>query len=187
KRPLVIAGGGVRYSGAEAQLAAFCADRNLPMAETIAGKGCVTHDHPAHVGPIGVIGSASANALAAEADVILAVGTRLQDFTTGSWTAFASDAEFISVNAARWDATKHRALAVVGDALEVVGDLNESLGDWMAPADWMDRGREEFAAWNALLDDLQAPTNAPVPTYAQVVGVVNRLAGERDLMVTASG
>ena len=187
KRPLVIAGGGVRYSGAEARLATFCAERGLPLAETIAGKGCVTHDHPAHVGPIGVIGSASANALAGAADVVLAVGTRLQDFTTGSWTAFAPDAEFISVNAARWDATKHRALAVVGDALEVVGDLDEGLGDWRAPEDWMERGRAEFAKWNALLDGLQAPTNAPVPTYAQVVGVVNRLAGARDLMVTASG
>ncbi len=187
RRPLVIAGGGVRYSGAEDRLAAFCAARNLPMAETIAGKGCVVHDHPAHVGPIGVIGSSSANALAAEADVILAVGTRLQDFTTGSWTAFARDAQFVSVNAARWDATKHRSLAVVGDALEVVGDLDEALGDWAAPESWMAKGREEFAEWNALVDGLQAPTNAPVPTYAQVVGVVNRLAGERDLMLTASG
>jgi 3D-(3,5/4)-trihydroxycyclohexane-1,2-dione acylhydrolase (decyclizing) len=186
RRPLVIAGGGVRYSGAEARLATFCAERNLPMAETIAGKGSVTHDHAAHVGPIGVIGSASANAMAAEADVILAVGTRLQDFTTGSWT-FAPEAEFISVNAARWDATKHRALAVTGDALETIAELEIALGDWSAEPAWMAKGRDRFADWNRLLDAHQAPTNAPVPTYAQVVGVVNRAVGERDLMITASG
>ena len=104
----------------------------FPIVETIAGKGGVTHDHPAHAGPIGIIGSTSANALAAEADVILAIGTRLQDFTTGSWTAFSPDARFISINAARFDAVKHRALAVVGDALETVTELDAELGSWRA-------------------------------------------------------
>ncbi|MBA3323764.1 MAG: 3D-(3,5/4)-trihydroxycyclohexane-1,2-dione acylhydrolase (decyclizing) [Rhodobacteraceae bacterium] len=187
KRPLIIAGGGVRYSLGEAAVAAFALDRGIPMAETIAGKGCVTHDHPAHVGPIGVIGSTSANALAAEADVILAIGTRLQDFTTGSWTAFAPDAEFVSINAARWDATKHRALAVVGDARETVAELDAALGDWKAYPAWTSRGPAEFARWNALVDDLQRPTNAPVPTYAQVVAAVNRKAGPNDRMITAAG
>ena len=187
KRPLIISGGGVRYSLAEENLAAFAEARGIPLAETIAGKGTVTHDHPAHIGPIGVIGSSSANALAAEADVVLAIGTRLQDFTTGSWTAFARDAEFISVNAARWDATKHRALAVVGDARETIGELDEALGGWTAESAWTERGRQEFADWNKLVDDHQKPTNAPVPTYAQVVGVVNRKAGDRDPIVTAAG
>ncbi|WP_282608585.1 3D-(3,5/4)-trihydroxycyclohexane-1,2-dione acylhydrolase (decyclizing) [Pelagibius sp. Alg239-R121] len=187
KRPLIIAGGGVRYSQAEEQVAAFAESRGIPLAETIAGKGTVVHDHPAHVGPMGVIGSSSANAMAGEADVVLAIGTRLQDFTTGSWTAFAGEAEFISINAARWDATKHRALAVVGDALEAVTELDEGLGDWKADEAWTAKGRSEFAAWNRLLDEHQKPTNAPVPTYAQVVGVVNRKAGERDLILTAAG
>jgi 3D-(3,5/4)-trihydroxycyclohexane-1,2-dione acylhydrolase (decyclizing) len=187
KRPLLISGGGVRYSGAEEAVARFAEERGIPLAETIAGKGTVAHDHPAHVGPIGVIGSASANALAAEADVILAIGTRLQDFTTGSWTAFAPDADFIAINAARWDATKHRALAVVGDAFETVGELDAALGDWRADPAWTGRGREEFARWNALIDEAQRPTNAPVPTYAQVVGLVNRKAGARDPMITAAG
>jgi 3D-(3,5/4)-trihydroxycyclohexane-1,2-dione acylhydrolase (decyclizing) len=187
QRPLIIAGGGVRYSRAEAEIAAFAEARGIPLAETIAGKGTVVHDHPAHVGPIGVVGSTSANALAAEADVILAVGTRLQDFTTGSWTAFAPEARFVSINAARWDATKHRALAVVGDARETLAELDAALGDWQADAAWMTRGRTEFADWNRLLDSHQAPTNAPVPTYAQVVGVVNARAGTRDLMITAAG
>ncbi len=186
-KPLVIAGGGVRYSGAEARLSAFAAKHGLPVAETIAGKGSLVHDDPAHIGPMGVIGSASANALAEEADVVLAIGTRLQDFTTGSWSAFRPDARFVSINAARFDAVKHRALPVVGDALETLDELGAALGDWTTDAGWMQKGRDEFAAWNALLDDHQAPTNAPTPTYAQVVGAVNRKAGERDLMVAAAG
>lgn len=187
KRPLIISGGGVRYSGAETALAGFAAKRGIPLAETIAGKGSVTHDHPAHVGPIGIVGSTSANALAGEADVILAIGTRLMDFTTGSWTAFSETAKFISINAARWDATKHRALAVVGDALETVEELESALGEWKTPAAWTQKGVEEFARWNAMLDGFQKPTNDPVPTYAQVVGVVNARAGNRDLLITAAG
>ena len=187
KRPLVIAGGGVRYAGAEAHLADFAASRGIPLAETIAGKGSVAHDHPAHVGPIGVIGSTSANALAGDADVVLAVGTRLQDFTTGSWTAFAEDAQFISLNAARFDATKHSAIAVVGDALESVVELDAALGDWRADHAWTARGQTLFAEWNALLDRHQAPSAQGLPTYAQVVHAVNREAGERDLMLTAAG
>ena len=187
KRPLIISGGGVRYSGAEGTVAAFAKSRGVPVAETIAGKGALTHDDPVHVGPIGVIGSSSANALAAEADVILAIGTRLQDFTTGSWTAFAEDARFVAINAARWDATKHRALAVVGDARESLDELDVALSDWRTDPAWMERGTREFAAWNQLVDEHQAPTNAERPTYAQVVGVINRTAGENDPVVTAAG
>jgi 3D-(3,5/4)-trihydroxycyclohexane-1,2-dione acylhydrolase (decyclizing) len=187
RRPLIISGGGVRYSGAETALADFAEKRGIPLAETIAGKGAVTHDHPAHVGPIGIVGSTSANALAGRADVVLAVGTRLMDFTTGSWSAFAPDAKFVSINAARWDATKHCALAVVGDAFETVQELDAALGDWRADKNWTDSGAAEFAQWNALLDGFQKPTNDPVPTYAQVVGVVNAKAGDRDLLITAAG
>lgn len=187
KRPLIISGGGVRYSGAEAALAAFAEKHGIPLCETIAGKGTVTHDHPAHVGPIGIVGSTSANALAGEADVVLAVGTRLMDFTTGSWTAFSSDARFVAINAARWDANKHRAVAVVGDALETVAELEAAIGGYKADAGWTKKGRQEFAKWNAALDGYQKPTNAPVPTYAQVVGIVNSRAKERDLLITAAG
>ncbi|MGJ7038577.1 3D-(3,5/4)-trihydroxycyclohexane-1,2-dione acylhydrolase (decyclizing) [Shinella sp. BE166] len=187
KRPLIISGGGVRYSGAETALAAFAEKHGIPICETIAGKGTVTHDHPAHVGPIGIVGSTSANALAAEADVVLAVGTRLMDFTTGSWTAFSPDARFVSINAARWDANKHRAVAVVGDALETVGELEAALGDHKADGAWTEKGRLEFAKWNDALDGYQKPTNAPVPTYAQVVGIVNSKAKDRDLIITAAG
>ena len=141
KRPLIISGGGVRYSGAEKVIGDFAERHGIPLAETIAGKGSVTHDHPAHIGPIGIVGSTSANALAGEADVVIAVGTRLMDFTTGSWSTFAADAKFVSINAARWDATKHRALAVVGDALEAVGELETALGNWKAEPSWTDQGQ----------------------------------------------
>src|SRR5579863_3504616 len=148
KKPLLIAGGGVRYSLAEKAVAEFAVKRGVPIVETIAGKGGLTHNHPAHAGPIGIIGSTSANALAAEADVIVAVGTRLQDFTTGSWTAFSPDARFISINAARFDAVKHRAVAVVGDALESVGELDASLGDWRAAPSHMAHAKSLFKEWD---------------------------------------
>jgi 3D-(3,5/4)-trihydroxycyclohexane-1,2-dione acylhydrolase (decyclizing) len=187
KAPLIISGGGVRYSLAEEAVAKFALDRGIPLVETIAGKGAVTHTHPAHAGPIGIVGSTSANALAAGADVILAIGTRLQDFTTGSWTAFSHEARFISVNTARWDATKHRALAVVGDALESIVELDQGLGDWRAPKGWTARARALFAEWETLLDGYKKPTGTGTPTYAHVVEVVNRCAKDNDTLITAAG
>ncbi|NRG18249.1 3D-(3,5/4)-trihydroxycyclohexane-1,2-dione acylhydrolase (decyclizing) [Rhizobiales bacterium] len=187
RKPLIISGGGVRYSGAEETLAKFAVERGIPIVETIAGKGTLTHYHPAHAGPIGIIGSTSANALAGDADVILAVGTRLQDFTTGSWTAFAPNARFISINAARFDATKHRALSVVGDALEAVVEIEDALGNWKSPPARMEQAKALFKEWDQLLDRHQAPTNAPVPTYAQVVATVNKAAGENDNLIAAAG
>jgi 3D-(3,5/4)-trihydroxycyclohexane-1,2-dione acylhydrolase (decyclizing) len=187
KRPLIISGGGVRYSGAEDKLAAFAEKRGIPVVETIAGKGAFTHHHPVHAGPIGIVGSTSANALAKDADVIIAIGTRLQDFTTGSWTAFSRDAQFISINAARFDAIKHRALAVVGDALESIVELDEALGDYRADPALMQQAKSLFAEWNQLLDEHQAPTNAPVPSYAQVVGILNKVARPEDTLIAAAG
>lgn len=187
KKPLIIAGGGVRYSGAEAEVARFAAARGIPVVETIAGKGGLVHYDPVHAGPIGIIGSTSANALAAEADVILAIGTRLMDFTTGSWTAFDKAARFISINAARFDAMKHQAVAVVGDALETVQELDTALGSWSAPKGHLPHAKALFAEWDALLDTYQAPTNTPIPTYAQVVNVVNAAAGDHDTLIAAAG
>src|SRR5581483_4367664 len=116
----------------------------------------------------------SANALAAEADVVLAVGTRLGDFTTGSWSAFAPDARIVTVNAARFDAHKHRALAVIGDAQVSLAELSAALGGWRAPDAWIERGRGEYATWNKTLDYHSGPTNAEIPSYAQVIGAINR-------------
>lgn len=187
KKPLIISGGGVRYSGASEALARFASERGIPMAETIAGKGAVVHNHPAYVGPLGIEGTDAAKTLAESADVVIAVGTRMQDFTTGSWTTFSKDAQFININAARFDARKHRALPVIGDALESLAELDAALQDWAAPASRMEEARIEYAAWNKMLDELQAPTNDPVPSYSQIIAVVNKMAKENDTVVTAAG
>jgi 3D-(3,5/4)-trihydroxycyclohexane-1,2-dione acylhydrolase (decyclizing) len=169
-------------------LAEFAQKRNIPVVETIAGRGALVHEHPMNAGALGVIGSSSANALAAEADVVLAVGTRLQDFTTGSWSVFqAPDVRLIGVNAARFDAEKHLSLAVVGDARESLADLDAALQDYAAPAGWAERARALYAEWNATVDERTRPTNTERPSYAQVVGAVNRRAGERDRVLTAAG
>lgn len=188
QRPLIVAGGGVHYSDATAELAAFAERHGIPVAETIAGRGALVHEHPLNVGPMGVIGAASANELAGQADVVLAVGTRLQDFTTGSWTAFGGpEVRLIALNAARFDAHKHRALPVVGDAREGLAELDEALGDWQAPEAWRRRGEEAYAAWNATVEERTGPTNRQVPTYAHVIGAINRKAGATDTVVTAAG
>src|SRR6478735_2138628 len=127
ERPLLVLGGGVRYSGAAAQALAFAESHGVPVVETVAGRTLVPHDHPLYGGALGIIGSASANALAADADVVVAVGTRLQDFTTSSWTGFAEGARLVTVNAARFDAVKHNAVAVVGDARETLVELSTAL------------------------------------------------------------
>ena len=186
-KPLIISGGGVRYSGAEELLAKIAIERGIPMAETIAGKGAVVHDHPAYVGPMGIEGTDAAKELAEDADVVIAVGTRLQDFTTGSWTTFAPETQFININAARFDARKHRALPVVGDALESLRELDAALGDWICDPARMEEAVRLYADWNQILDHGQAPTNAAVPSYAQVIAVVNKMAKPEDTMVTAAG
>ncbi len=187
-KPLIVAGGGVRYSLAEQTLSAFAQEHNVPVVETIAGRAVLPHDHPMNAGPLGVIGSASANALAAEADVILAIGTRLQDFTTGSWSVFDNpDLRLIALNAARFDARKHRALSLVGDADAGLGDLTVLLNTWRGPDAWTERAREEYAGWNATVDQHSGPTNAEVPSYAHVVGAINRVCDPTDLALTAAG
>jgi 3D-(3,5/4)-trihydroxycyclohexane-1,2-dione acylhydrolase (decyclizing) len=187
KRPLIISGGGVRYSFAEQALADFALRRDVPVAETIAGKATLKSDHPCALGTVGVLGTSAANHLAGLADVVLAIGTRLQDFITGSWTAFAPDAAFISANTSRFDANKHRALAVIGDARRTIEEFDASLGDWKADRNWTALGRAQYHEWNAVLDRVQEPTNAPLPSYAQVVGVVNRTADNDDLVISSAG
>jgi len=136
ERPLLVLGGGVRYSGAGAEAISFAEGHDIPVVETVAGRTLVPHDHSLYGGALGIIGSRSANVLAAAADVVLAVGTRLQDFTTSSWTAFADEVRVVTVNAARFDAVKHNAVAVVGDARETIVELDAALGDWRLEPDW---------------------------------------------------
>ena len=187
KKPLLISGGGVHWSLANDAVGAFAEKHNVPVAETINGRTALVHDHPMNVGPIGINGSTSANALAREADVVLAVGTRLQDFVTGSWTLFSDSARIIGLNAARFDAVKHRSLAVVGDALVGIEELSDALTDWRAPDSWSKKGVKEYGAWNALIEKNSGPTNAEVPSYAQVVGAINRICDPTDLALTAAG
>ncbi|MDX1541676.1 MAG: thiamine pyrophosphate-dependent enzyme, partial [Geminicoccaceae bacterium] len=188
EKPLIVAGGGVHYSLAEEELRNFAETHRIPVVETIAGRAVLTHEHPNNAGPLGVIGSSSANELAAEADVVLAVGTRLQDFTTGSWTVFQNpDVRLIALNAARFDATKHRALAVVGDAQAGLTELSAALPAWQAPAPWLERAQGAYRGWNETVDQRSGPTNAELPTYAHVVGAINRVCAPSDLALTAAG
>jgi 3D-(3,5/4)-trihydroxycyclohexane-1,2-dione acylhydrolase (decyclizing) len=188
ERPLLVVGGGVRYSGAAAQSVAFAEAHGVPVVETVAGRTLVPHDHSLYGGALGIIGATSANDLASEADVVLAVGTRLQDFTTSSWTGFASGVRIVTVNAARFDAVKHSAQAVVGDARETLVELSEALGDWVADPGWGTEASRKLGDWDAHIDRLRegvAPDGSL--TYAQVVGVVNDASGPEDYVLTASG
>jgi 3D-(3,5/4)-trihydroxycyclohexane-1,2-dione acylhydrolase (decyclizing) len=184
-RPMIIAGGGVQYSRAVEELTTFAETYNIPVVETIAGRANMLATHPLNIGPIGVTGSDSANAIAEKADVIFAVGTRLQDFTTGSWTAFDKDAQIISVNAARHDAGKHMSLPVVGDAKLSLTALTEAL-DYTAPQSWVDFAKTERSKWDAYVAENVKPGNRP-NSYAQAIGVVNDLCAPRDRIVAAAG
>ena len=185
KRPLIVAGGGVIYSGAEATLAAFAARHNIPFVETQAGKGGLGCDNGLNFGSPGVTGAACANELCAAADLIIGVGTRFQDFTTGSWTVFANPARrLVSINLAGPDAMKHGALPVVGDARVALEKIGAGLGE--ARFDWHDP-----AARRAWFDTVQtvtaAPNHAGLPTDAQVIGAVQRVAQENTVAMCAAG
>ncbi|NNJ68459.1 MAG: 3D-(3,5/4)-trihydroxycyclohexane-1,2-dione acylhydrolase (decyclizing), partial [Boseongicola sp.] len=186
KRPIMIAGGGVQYSGAVVEMTAFAEAHQIPVIETIAGRANMVNEHALNIGPVGVTGSDSANAVAEKADVILSVGCRLQDFTTGSWTAFSKDAKLISVNAARHDAGKHQSLPVVGDAKLGLNALDAAMSDYKAPADWVDFAEAERVKWNAYVAENVRPGNRP-NSYAQAIGVVNALCDKRDRVVAAAG
>ncbi|SEP78941.1 3D-(3,5/4)-trihydroxycyclohexane-1,2-dione hydrolase [Lentzea xinjiangensis] len=186
-RPLLVLGGGVRYSGAAGRALRFAEQHGIPVVETTAGRTLVPHEHPLHAGPLGITGSTSANVLAAEADVVIAVGTRLQDFTTASWTVFSPDVHLVSLNAARFDAVKHGSSALVADADEGLRELTDALGSWQAPADWSRRAGAERAKWDDHISALRTPSASGLPTYAQVVGVVNDVSGPEDYVMTASG
>ena len=186
KRPVIVAGGGVQYSGAVAELTAFAKAHGIPVVETIAGRANLLAEDPLNIGPLGVTGSDSANAVAGAADVVLAVGTRLQDFTTGSWTVFAPEARLIGLNAGRQDAAKHQSLAVVGDAKLGLLALGAVLGDHRADATWLSAAQAHRRTWDAYVAGNVAHGNRP-NSYAQAIGVVNALCDPRDRVVTAAG
>ncbi len=186
KRPMIIAGGGVQYSGAVAELTALAETHQIPVVETIAGRANLLSDHPLNTGPLGVTGSDSANAIAEKADVIVAVGTRLQDFTTGSWTAFSKDAKFIAMNAARHDAAKHMSMSVVADAKIALTELAAAIDGYESPVEWTTFAREERQKWDQYVAVNVAHGNRP-NSYAQAIGVVNDLCDPSDRVVAAAG
>jgi 3D-(3,5/4)-trihydroxycyclohexane-1,2-dione acylhydrolase (decyclizing) len=188
RAPLIIAGGGVHYAIACETLANFAARHGVPVAETQAGKGTLAWDHPCAVGAIGVTGASAANELAAEADLILAIGTRLSDFITASRSLFRNpSARLIQLNAAGFDAAKHGALPLVADARAGLAALEGALAAWRAPADWIAKARELAAKWNATVAQATAPSNVVLPSDAQVLGAVNRAAAPQDVVVCAAG
>ena len=187
RRPVVIAGGGVHYSRAEAELAAFAQEFGLPVIETVAGKSSLLASHPRYAGPIGVTGAEAANVMATEADLVIAIGTRLEDFTTGSWTVFDPDALFVAVNAARFDALKHRAVPVVADARAAILDLGAALAGWTAAEAWTERGTQMRSDLQAFVEGRMADDGIWPPSYAQLVGEVHASATEDDYVLTAAG
>jgi 3D-(3,5/4)-trihydroxycyclohexane-1,2-dione acylhydrolase (decyclizing) len=192
-RPLVVAGGGVIYSGATEALDALATATGIPVAQTQAGKGALVYDHPQSVGATGSTGTTAANALAREADVVIGVGTRYQDFTTASRTAFNDPGvRFVNVNVASVDSVKHAGVGVVADAREALLALSAELSGWSVEESYRARTAELAAAWEATV---QAAYHPPTPSAGEggrlsqneVIGLVNEVSGPRDVVVCAAG
>ncbi|MER8706739.1 3D-(3,5/4)-trihydroxycyclohexane-1,2-dione acylhydrolase (decyclizing) [Mesorhizobium sp. M0323] len=188
KKPLVIAGGGVLYSQASEELAKLVQGAGIPGCETQGGKSSLPDDHPLNMGAVGVTGTSAANRLAEEADVVLAVGTRLQDFTTGSWALFKhAGRTIIGLNVQPFDAGKHQALPLVADAAEGLAELAAALKGWKAPSGWTDNAITGKKSWQADADKVTASTNAAYPSDAQVIGAVQRAMGSGVVLLHAAG
>lgn len=188
KKPLIVAGGGVLYSGASDVLARFSAATGIPVCETQGGKSALPDDDALNMAAVGVTGTSAANRLAAEADLILAVGTRLQDFTTGSWALFgAAQKAIIGLNVQPFDAGKHRALPLVADAREGLAELTEAIGSWKAPESWTANAKAGKVEWRQEADMATAATNATLPSDAQVIGAVQRTLGSDVILLHAAG
>jgi 3D-(3,5/4)-trihydroxycyclohexane-1,2-dione acylhydrolase (decyclizing) len=188
KKPFIIAGGGVLYSEAEAALAAFAEKHGIPVGETQAGKSSLAHDHASLMGSVGVTGTGAANALAEEADVVLAVGTRLQDFTTGSWALFKNpERRILGLNVQAFDAVKHAAQSLVADARVGLEELDSALQGRTAPAAWTARAADEKARWSEVAARYTGATNAALPSDAQVIGAVQRSVDRSTIVVCAAG
>ncbi|MGN8115253.1 3D-(3,5/4)-trihydroxycyclohexane-1,2-dione acylhydrolase (decyclizing) [Labrys sp. 22185] len=188
RKPVIVTGGGTLYSQAEGTLATFAAKHGIPIGETQAGKSAIALDDPLGMGAIGVTGTGAANAVAEEADLVLAVGTRLQDFTTGSWALFKADTHrIIGLNTQPFDASKHRALPLVCDAKVGLELLSHALGDWKAPTSWTDKAIAGREAWLKTASRYTDASNAELPSDAQVIGAVQRVGKPTDIVVCAAG
>jgi 3D-(3,5/4)-trihydroxycyclohexane-1,2-dione acylhydrolase (decyclizing) len=188
RRPLIVAGGGVIYSEATDALAALVDATGIPVAETQAGRGALRSDHPSSLGAIGATGTAAANRLAREADLVIGVGTRWSDFTTASQSAFQDPGvRFVGVNVARFDAVKQSALAVEADARLALEELSDALAGHRVDPSWSERAASESAAWAAEVSRLVNAGHAPLPSQAEVIGAVNDAAGANGVVVCAAG
>ncbi|MFJ8778336.1 MULTISPECIES: 3D-(3,5/4)-trihydroxycyclohexane-1,2-dione acylhydrolase (decyclizing) [unclassified Streptomyces] len=188
KRPLIVAGGGAVYSGAETALRAFAEATGIPVADTHAGKGAVPWDHPCAVGGIGSTGSYAANELAREADVVLGVGTRYSDFTTASHTVFANrDVTFVNLNVARLDAVKHSAEPLVADARLGVEALAGALTDWEVPAEYRALTRQVIARTREIEERCFHVGHGPLPAQTEILGALNDVLDDRAVVINAAG
>ena len=191
KKPLIIVGGGVHYADACIALQEFAKKYQIPVAETSAGKGALAWDHPTYIGAIGVTGSNAANNMAKQADIVLAIGTRLNDFTSGSRALF-SDKIILQLNVARFDAIKHNALSLWGDAKLGIQKLDKELSSWKAPMQWQDMAQKESSKWNNYYEEITSINNLSktegiLPTDAQVLGEIKRNGLASDIVVCAAG
>jgi 3D-(3,5/4)-trihydroxycyclohexane-1,2-dione acylhydrolase (decyclizing) len=187
RRPLIVSGGGTIYAEATEALRALAEATGIPVAETQAGKGSLDYDHPQSLGAIGATGTTAANAIAREADVILGVGTRWSDFTTASRSLFAEDARFINLNVASVDAFKHAGLPLVADARVGLEALQEALNGHSADAEHTERATRLAHEWDQVVEQAYTLGHGPRPAQSEVLGVVNRVSGPRDVVVCAAG
>ncbi|AQT79440.1 3D-(3,5/4)-trihydroxycyclohexane-1,2-dione acylhydrolase (decyclizing) [Mycolicibacterium litorale] len=187
-KPLIIAGGGVHYSGAEQPLTALCEQTGIPVAESQAGKGSLPFDHPQSVGAVGSTGTTAANLLAAEADVIIGIGTRYSDFTSASRTAFNNpDVRFVNINVASLDSVKQGGVSVVADAREALDALAAVLDGYAVSAEYRSRVAELAAEWDDIVSSAYACDDGVQLNQNQVIGLVNTLSDPRDVVVCAAG
>jgi 3D-(3,5/4)-trihydroxycyclohexane-1,2-dione acylhydrolase (decyclizing) len=188
RRPLIVAGGGTIYSEASAALSRLVVRTGIPMAETQAGKGSLAYDHPGAVGAIGSTGTFAANRLAAEADVVVGIGTRWTDFTTASKTAFpGEDVRFVNINVADFDAAKLGGLGLTGDARVTIEALDARLEGWAVDPAYRERTESLRADWDREVSRLYQLGRDPLPAQSEVIGAVNELSGPRDVVVCAAG
>ncbi len=188
QRPLLVAGGGVIYSEATEALAALCQATGIPVAETQAGKGSLRFDHRASLGALGATGSAAANDVARDADVVIGVGTRWSDFTTASYSVFQNpDVKFVNVNVATWDAHKLSAAPIVADAREAISGLTRQLVGWRVDATFEQRYRAGATAWNDAVEAAYGLDHHPLPAQSEIIGAVEASSRDRDVVVAAAG
>ncbi|KAA9148505.1 3D-(3,5/4)-trihydroxycyclohexane-1,2-dione acylhydrolase (decyclizing), partial [Microbacterium lushaniae] len=189
RAPFIVAGGGVLYSGAEEQLRALAEATGIPVGTSQAGGGALAWDHPQNLGGVGATGTLAANRLAAEADVVIGIGTRYSDFTTSSRTAFQNpDVVFVNINVASFDAYKHGTqLPVVADAREALTELAEALEGYAVPPGHAERIAREKAGWDALVDEAFAPSGSALPGQPEIIGAVQSASAPEDVVVQAAG